>query len=63
MKEITVNRKDRYKEYTGKLFRYSYPFTWKKRSKNYLETLPDRDYEEEQDCIFPSKEKDCRMNK
>ena len=47
------NRKDRYKDYEGKLFRYKYPYTWEKRSKNYLQTLPDRDYKEEQDFISP----------
>lgn len=50
---MVVDRKDRYKEYIGVLFKYSYPFTWKKRSKNYLETLPDRNPFEEQDYIFP----------
>lgn len=58
-----INRKDRYKEYTGKLFKYMYPFTWKKRSKNYLETLPDRDYKEEQDYIFPEDNEKCNYCK
>ena len=57
---MVVNRKDRYEEYTGKLFKYKYPFSWKKRSFNYLEILPDRDYKEEQDYIFPCDKEDDR---
>ena len=47
------NRKDRYEEYTGKLFSYVYPFTWEDRSFNYLNILSERDFDEEQDYVFP----------
>ena len=54
-----VNRADRYKEYTGKIFEYKYPFTWEERSFNYLEILPDRDWRETQDWMFPPACRNC----
>ena len=48
---------DRYKEYRGVIFKYSYPFTWEDRNKNYLEVIIDRDEREEQTFMFPPKMK------
>lgn len=44
---------NKYKEYTGAIFKYSYPYTWEKRNKNYLEVEIDRDKREEQTFMFP----------
>lgn len=49
--------KDRYKEYTGKIFKYCYPFTWEQRNKNYLEVEIDRNKFEEQTFMFPPEDR------
>lgn len=50
-----VNRKDRYREYTGQVFHYEYPYKWEKRNKNYLKTVIDRDWRETETFVFPPK--------
>lgn len=50
-----VNRKDRYEKYYGIMFHYSHPYTWERRSKNYLETVIDRDWRETMTFMFPPK--------
>ena len=53
--------KDIYKDYTGKIFYYFYPFTWDNRMPDYLEITIDR--EEYQDYMFPPKGLDrCQQN-
>ena len=56
---MNMDRKDRYKEYTGIFFDYKYPYTWEDRSFNYLEIIPDRDWKETQDWIFPDACRHC----
>lgn len=59
---MEYDRKDKFREYSGILFEYKYPFSWDKRNKNYLEILSERDYEEEQDYMFPINNEDWCNN-
>lgn len=55
--------KDIYKDYTGKIFYYYYPFTWDNRVPEYLETTIDR--KKYQDYMFPPKYEglnECQQN-
>lgn len=47
--------KDKYNDYEGETFKYSFPITFKKRNREYLNKRYDREHK--QDYITPKREK------